>query len=91
QRNGLSIVKESTTSIEPPGTIADFFLAATSFYELLPANIQVCFQTHGSLQWHDIKMEEISSERLHQHMDSVQKSIVQPWALESKWESFQIE
>lgn len=56
QRNGISIVKESATSIELPGTVADLFLEATSFHELPPVNIQVCFQVHGSLQWHDIKM-----------------------------------
>src|SRR2546429_7992944 len=56
QRNGKLIVKESATSIELPGTLADLFLAATSFSELPPINIQVCFQAHGSLQWHEIKM-----------------------------------
>jgi len=56
QRNGISIVKESATSIELPGTVADLFLAATSFHELPSVNIQVCFQAHGSLQWHDIKI-----------------------------------
>ena len=56
QRNGISIIKESATSIETPGTVADLFLTATSFHELPPTNIQVCFQAHGSLQWHDIKM-----------------------------------
>jgi hypothetical protein len=56
QRNRKLIVKESATSIELPGTLADLFLAATSFPKLPPTNIKVCFQAHGSLQWHDIKM-----------------------------------
>ena len=56
QRNGKPIIKESATSIELPGTLADLFLAATSFSEIPPVDIQVRFQTHGSSQWHDIKM-----------------------------------
>ena len=56
QKNGKLIVKESATSIELPDTLVDLFLAATSFPELPPINIQVCFQAHGSLQWHDTKM-----------------------------------
>ena len=52
QRNGKLIVKESATSIELPGTLANLFLAATSFSELPSINIQVYFQVHSSLQWH---------------------------------------
>ncbi|CAG8705855.1 7115_t:CDS:2, partial [Funneliformis mosseae] len=169
QRNRLSIVKESATSIESPSTIADLFLAATSFYELPPANIQVCFQIHAyhirfslndsiisllpdknipnaletliqnskKLQllpakrkdfvkrltnliwyidsyWHKFtrrsfymplfvqQLPEYQKDRVYnlyyeeshhkkEEINSVQKSIVQPWALKSKWESFQIE
>ncbi len=57
QRNEISIIKESATSIKTPGTIADLFLTATSFHELPPTNIQICFQAYRSLQWHDIKMD----------------------------------
>ena len=74
QRNGISIVKESATSIELPGTVADLFLVATSFHELPSVNIQVCFQAHGSLQWHDIPIKNCTRKRCGKDAEKIRKS-----------------